>query len=81
MSVGLLDAPLARGMTRRCKTLQRLRTYAASAALAFSAIPGTPRLVDGEIRQHLASTVMPDLARRDKDAVGHAERTHGGIER
>src|SRR6202165_1507115 len=39
------------------------------------------RLVDGEIRQHLA--VHRDARLRqavDKDAVGHTERTHRGIE-
>src|SRR6202171_5000387 len=39
------------------------------------------RLVDGEIRQHLA--VYRDARLRqavDKDAVGHAERTHRGVE-
>src|SRR5712672_3888263 len=39
------------------------------------------RLVDGEIRQHLAvdRDARPGEA-VDKDAVGHAERTHGGVE-
>src|SRR3977135_1234685 len=39
------------------------------------------RLVDGEIRQHLAVDRDARLGKAvDKDAVGHAERTHGGIE-
>src|ERR1700716_4552753 len=39
------------------------------------------RLVDGEIRQHLAVDRDARLGEAvDKDAVGHAERTHGGVE-
>src|SRR6266849_9921560 len=39
------------------------------------------RLVDGEIRQHLAVDRDARLGKAvDKDAVSHAERTHGGIE-
>src|SRR3981081_3680048 len=39
------------------------------------------RLVDGEIRQHLAVDRDARLGKAvDKDAVGHAERTHRGIE-
>src|SRR3979490_3408015 len=39
------------------------------------------RLVDGEIRQHLAVHRDARLGKAvDKDAVGHAERTHRGVE-
>src|ERR1700712_5032720 len=39
------------------------------------------RLVDGEIRQHLAVHRDARLGEAvDKDAVGHAERTHRGVE-
>src|SRR4051812_30628056 len=39
------------------------------------------RLVDGEIRQHLAVDRDARLGKAvDKDAVGHAERAHRGIE-
>src|ERR1700722_8990332 len=39
------------------------------------------RFVDGEVRQHLAVDRDARLGEAvDKDAVGHAERTHGGIE-
>src|SRR5258708_3785147 len=39
------------------------------------------RLVDGEVRQHLAVDRDARLGEAvDKDAVGHAERTHGGVE-
>src|ERR1700731_4831746 len=39
------------------------------------------RFVDGEIRQHLAVDRDARLGKAvDKDAVGHAERTHRGIE-
>src|ERR1700704_1651216 len=39
------------------------------------------RLVDGEIRQHLAVHRDARLGKAvDKDAVGHAERAHRGVE-
>src|SRR3984957_20976289 len=39
------------------------------------------RLVDGEVRQHLAIDRDARLGKAvDKDAVGHAERAHRGIE-
>src|SRR6202051_1167276 len=39
------------------------------------------RFGDGEIRQHLAVDRDARLGQAvDEDAVGHAERTHGGIE-
>src|ERR1700722_17447436 len=39
------------------------------------------RFVDGEVRQYLAVDRNARLGETvDKDAVGHAERTHGGIE-
>src|SRR5437868_3196825 len=79
----LLDAPRSRGMTPEL-------LYAASGFRAlrrecslgfFSDRLERRRLGDGEIRQHLA--VHRDARLRqavDKDAVGHAERTHRGVD-
>ena len=64
------------------ETHAAMRAYAASAALAFSAIAwNAAGSVMARSDSTLRSTVMPDFDEAvDKDAVGHAERTHRGID-
>src|SRR5437667_2388554 len=79
----LLDAPPEAGhdtglqdVARRCANLRRQRGL----GLLGDRLERR-RLVDGEIRQHLA--VHRDARLRqavDKDAVGHAERAHSGVQ-
>ena len=61
---------------------ERRDAYAASAALAFSAIAwNAAGSVMARSDSTLRSTVMPDFDKAvDKDAVGHAERTNRGID-
>ena len=61
---------------------ERATAYAASAALAFSAIAwNAAGSVMARSDSTLRSTVMPDFDKAvDEDAVGHAERTHRGID-
>src|SRR6195952_3590485 len=65
-----------------CETLQRISALRRQRGLGlFGDRLERRRLVDGEIRQHLA--VHRDARLReavDKDAVGHAERADRGVE-
>src|SRR5260370_37107329 len=67
------------GVARRSKRFSNLRRQRGLGL--FSDRLERRRLVDGEIRQHLAVHRDAGLGKAvDKDAVGHAERTHRGIE-
>src|SRR5258705_13507042 len=83
MVVGGYWMPRFRGASHRsCQTSQRLRNLRRQRGLGlFGDRLECRRLVDSEIGQNLAVDGDARLGQAvDEDAVGHAERTHGGIE-